>query len=521
MQLRSRVTLTPVAPSRSATTRARQDKRTVPSRISRDGATDHALRERNTNLHGAQAHAPSPCKPNRSATPKAFNLATISSEHVTPRSAPTSSPTSTSDRVQALAVLQKIMGRRLPPDELSNYEVMVSNLARRGWNETGIRNRYHSALRDLFEKHRHAAPVHNKFAQMYNRHFEGQDESFHLPVYEDLESGSEVKGEVKLKQEALALAQPQDRSIHRTESYHATTSPQAALHMQFDGTMDEHPNQEPQATRTDADLGPFSAGNLQYQMDEMRNDSRAAEDDGDVEMRDADGHLPSLEAVREHIAQMRDHRNSNETKESIATGPPRRLEESVSPEHQPTSKDRVELALLVSTEPKETDAVTEGGGEPTQQPDTRKGNCSDIALDCHDTSKAKDDSNESDNEDDSQHTTSSPIASPPPSIAPSLPPHFPKPESTRSYLAWLHHRQARFPTAAPNFPECILVAKKLGCHPSKVFDEVTYHWGFETGCDRSEWYKHNRLTVLGEDPRFDEEGVGRWRAWLELGRDGR
>jgi hypothetical protein len=34
-----------------------------------------------------------------------------------------------------------------------------------------------------------------------------------------------------------------------------------------------------------------------------------------------------------------------------------------------------------------------------------------------------------------------------------------------------------------------------------------------------DWYKQNRLNVLGEDPRFDEEKIGWWQAWLKEGRD--
>jgi hypothetical protein len=108
-----------------------------------------------------------------------------------------------------------------------------------------------------------------------------------------------------------------------------------------------------------------------------------------------------------------------------------------------------------------------------------------------------------------------PVAS---SSTPSPKPHFPVPATARSYLAWLHHRQERFPTAAPRYAEFVIIAQKLSRAPPRVFDDAMYHWGFETG-ERVEWYKQNRLELLGEDPRFDEEKMGKFGAWMKVGRD--
>jgi hypothetical protein len=102
-------------------------------------------------------------------------------------------------------------------------------------------------------------------------------------------------------------------------------------------------------------------------------------------------------------------------------------------------------------------------------------------------------------------------------IAPSA--HVAKDQSVRSYLAWLHHRQTRFPIAVPNRSECVMIAKKLGRPPGYVYDEILYRWGFETDSRWGKWYKQNRLLVLGKDPKFGEEIVGKWEAWLQEGRD--
>jgi hypothetical protein len=47
-----------------------------------------------------------------------------------------------------------------------------------------------------------------------------------------------------------------------------------------------------------------------------------------------------------------------------------------------------------------------------------------------------------------------------------------------------------------------------------------YHWNLEAHSLEGEWYRTHRLEFLGEDPRFDEETMGRWEAWLKAGREG-
>ncbi|KAF1844982.1 uncharacterized protein K460DRAFT_416321 [Cucurbitaria berberidis CBS 394.84] len=92
-------------------------------------------------------------------------------------------------------------------------------------------------------------------------------------------------------------------------------------------------------------------------------------------------------------------------------------------------------------------------------------------------------------------------------------------QAAQSYLAWLYQRQTRSPTAQPVYPECIAIGKRLGRPPHKVYDEVLYHWGLETDSRHGEWHRQNRLKVLGEDPRFDEERMGFWNAWMKRGRE--
>jgi hypothetical protein len=94
-----------------------------------------------------------------------------------------------------------------------------------------------------------------------------------------------------------------------------------------------------------------------------------------------------------------------------------------------------------------------------------------------------------------------------------------KKDTAQSYLAWLNQRQTRFPIAAPNYSECVSIAGKLERPPGYVYDEILHHWGFETDSRWGEWYRQNRSMVLGEDPRFDDETMGKWEAWLKEGWD--
>lgn len=93
------------------------------------------------------------------------------------------------------------------------------------------------------------------------------------------------------------------------------------------------------------------------------------------------------------------------------------------------------------------------------------------------------------------------------------------PPSAASYLAWLHHRQVRFPTAMPNSSECVLLAKKMGRSSASVYEDALYHWGLETDSRRGNCCKQNRLHLLGKDPVFESEHMGTWGAWLRQGKD--
>lgn len=88
----------------------------------------------------------------------------------------------------------------------------------------------------------------------------------------------------------------------------------------------------------------------------------------------------------------------------------------------------------------------------------------------------------------------------------------PSAQSAAAYLAWLRERQTRWPTVCPNRSECVVIATRLSRSKErvKVFDEILFHWLLETDSRRGSWYKGNRLQVLGEDPVFDEVGLGSW-----------
>jgi hypothetical protein len=192
------------APSRGATPQARLKKNSqnVPSLTKSEKSTPSSSKTVHTCKSGTrQADNATTRTSARFSTPTATDLATIPTSHITPNSAPLQASEANSPRVEVLAVLTKMMGNRLSPEELANYQVMILNLVRRGAKEVAIRRRYHPALIDFFKDHPQAMPVHNKFAKLYNKQFEGQHERFHLPVFDETDAvrAMEEKKIVKLE----------------------------------------------------------------------------------------------------------------------------------------------------------------------------------------------------------------------------------------------------------------------------------------------------------------------------------
>jgi len=353
---------------------------------------------------------------------------------------------------------------------------------------------------------------------MFNRQFEGQHERFHLPVYEDLENAQGVKREETGKEEAPR--HPGRWGIAGgADSRSATASLSVVLPMQFDGAMDSAPSPQPQPSRADSTFRQLIAdGQRLAQSRYSGNHVRAAQSGEDVMMRDAGERLPTLDAVRARLAEKRRSNAESEMRKRSASEPLQKSAESLVPLRQSSLGERMEGARLASVPPTDNDTSIRRDVKSAQPGSEHNAWMQDIVLDAR-VAKDKESDQDDDRANNHRHKPSSIIASSLASSATASSSHFPKGQSARSYLAWVHHRQTRFPTAAPNYAECILVAKKLGRHPAKVFDEVIYHWGFETGNERSEWYKQNRLELLGEDPRFDEETIGSWQAWLKEGRD--
>jgi hypothetical protein len=478
----------------------------VPSSAKPDGLGTPLPGNVKTEVNLAQTYVSTIGTPLRSRTPTATDLATIPSEHVPPQSAPTPAPGSTPYRVQALAVLKKMMGKRLSPDALANYEVVISNLVRRGAKETAIRKRYHPALIDFLSDHPQAVPVHNKFANVYNRQFEGQHERFHLPLYGDVGVMRDVKKEELAESEGPAYV------IERSAGYDmclgtATTSGEAFL-WQLDGTTDGAPcdfaQQDPARVSIWPSVGHGSP-TVHTAEDENNSIERQTPIEQDRETRDLEAPVLIQDThVNETVQHQDQGRAGSATEETRIRDVPTAVAAADSAPASPKdARSGVEpygpaLPVAVVSQEDATQAVDVMMIDNETENETRiEGGIGD--KEGSDSSSAQQDTPASTN-------PSSPV---------SRPSHFAKRESARSYLAWLHHRQTRFPTVAPNYSECMLLAQKLGKHPAKIFDEALYHWGFENG---NEWYRENRLAVLGEDPRFDSDGMGRWDAWLQQGR---
>ena len=526
-RLRSQETPKAAAPPRAATPKnPRKKKKIVPFSIKPDGGATGEIDETQTTAESVQQNATpmfiaSSGKNTRVTTPTAPHLASVLSANVTPQSE--SASATPSPKHPALDVLQRVFQTQLQPGEYARYEVMISILVRRGAKEARIRQRYHPALKDFFEEHPQAVGVHNKFARKYNKQFEGLHERFHLPVYKDLNTAKEGKENEIPGQETPTS--PQEQSMVYGESRLTTMSPDAELPLQLDGAMDSMPGTKVRPSRVECRNLPLLAtiSRSAHTEDGRGLDiERQAHHNDDVEIQDADAEMVAHEAVQEYGIQ-KGSAQDTVWRHTWADEPIQGIEDSMIPRQQPAQEATSVTTHHDSTPPQAVCGVSEVGMISSQVDGALGRNhvrAADVVVDGCGTENEKE-NEERDSEDRNkqlQPTRSATIVGSRTSttLAPIF--HFPIAGSVRSYLAWLHHRQTRFPTVAPNSSECVLIANNVGRHPAIVYDEVLYHWGFETDSNWGEWYKQNRLKVLGEDPRFDEEVMGRWQAWLKEGR---
>jgi hypothetical protein len=343
---------------------------------------------------------------------------------------------------------------------------------------------------------------------VYNKQFEGQHERFHLPLYGDAGSMREIKKEEVPESEGTAYVAGRSAGYDMCPEI-ATTSGETVL-WQLDGTTDGAPCDFAQQDQARVSIWPavdHESPIVHMAKDKNNSIERQTSLQEDGEMGDLSGPALVQGTHADGTVQHQDQGKAGSATEEIHI---REISKPVAAvDLAPASpKDRRDLesygpALPVEVSSKE-DAI--------QAVDV-------MMVDNEIENETQIETGDEDREDSDRNSThqDTPVSANLPSPV-SRPSHSAKQESARSYLAWLHHRQTRFPTVVPNYSECILIAEKLDKHPAKVFDEALYHWGFENSGAGSEWYRQNRLTVLGEDPRFDSDGMGRWDAWLQQGR---
>jgi len=474
------------APSRAATPQTRlKRKNIVPS----PPASDEPARSKPKVTYEQASTRRTPARPR---APTATDLASIPTGDVR-NSAPAGASEATSPRVEVQAVLTKMMGNRLSPEELANYQLMILYLVRRDAKEAKIRNRYHPALIDFFKDRPQAVLVHNKFAKVYNTQFEGQHARFHLPVYEeaDLKRTEDKTGQVEEEKEMVKFDKSMGKRKRSARVKRDRERSNDPFFPQMDGTMNDDPSDQTYDTATSTSTTPRDAPPTSSE---------------DIEMINAGQPAPSVEVRSIGL----DPASSREScQESQAGETPTASAESLEKAQQPTQAEQTATMRAIS-QPSEDGRSADGASMSLAQEND----------DPHEPSAQTDDVEMTDGAadvgigDTVQNSTSLDVATPSTAISPTT---LTSADSARSYLAWLHHRQTRFPNVEPKRAEFAIIAERLGRVRHHVFQEAMYHWGLETGNDRSEWYKQNRLEVLGEDPRFDEETMGWWAAWVKKG----
>lgn len=349
---------------------------------------------------------------------------------------------------EPLTDVKDFLTRLLTAEGYERYDSIIIALVRRGPKEPTVRKNNLAALRTFLEQHRGAVKVHNNFARVYNKPFEGKHERYSLPVYEDLE----IAGPKPIRNGV-------DPSTGGQES-NAGARPPKVVASQVTGRPDRRVESSTAHSLNTPSLNNYSrtrrASTVKAELGQM------------IHREQPQGQMvdetPDVDAVGTAAGPM-----NAVPPYSVHSAPP-----------VPKLPARSQL-----------DGITNAHGRPavssTPQaagPDNARQQSAlpvSITLPTHITSRNK--------------------------------------QRAESYLAWLRHRQTRYPTAPPNMSECDALARRIGQSPWAFYDEVVYHWNLEAHSLEGEWYRTHRLEFLGKDPRFDEETMGRWEAWLKAGRE--
>ncbi|KAH3904360.1 hypothetical protein HBH56_235020 [Parastagonospora nodorum] len=419
--------------------------------------------------------------------------------------------TSSSQKGPGLAAVEKMFGTQLPPADYDTYEKMIADLTRVSFGGIALRASLHAALREFFARHPDAVHVHNKFASSYNKNV-GTDDRFHLPVIGLFGVGGTRTG--RLSTGYAPQGNQRERELSETAARSPSAGTEIFLAMQYDGAMDFEPVNATQPVRLPERTSPVSP-------------SMNSVDDQDV--RPASPHLvdvdmgePEEEALQRKLLKESALRNVEAEREdrdvehaAVTPSNPGTADWYQEKEHDSPLplQEILPPANLAQTPRTPTEA-------PTQQSDVAEAPPS-AALtegEMMDMNSGED-SLESEEREKSQLPALSQPFGREPKYGSTEEFRLREKRSVHSYLAWLQHRQTRFPTAPPNSSEIILIAEQLNRPEATVYDDILYRWGFETNSKCGAWYKQNRLTVLGKDPRFDEETMGKWDAWVKEGRD--
>jgi hypothetical protein len=86
-----------------------------------------------------------------------------------------------------------------------------------------------------------------------------------------------------------------------------------------------------------------------------------------------------------------------------------------------------------------------------------------------------------------------------------------------AYLHWLEYRGNPFPTTRPMVSEATLIGRAVGRGSAWVHDEIMRAWACEQHSVRGEWYRENRVEVLGAEPKCTDQTRREWQAWAANG----
>ncbi|KAL6712274.1 hypothetical protein ACN47E_000151 [Coniothyrium glycines] len=427
---------------------------------------------------------PKPRRKPKAAASKATTPA--SSRAGTPHGSSSPAPGAEDPQSETMTYLRDIIQPVIDAQTYNTYHDYILALERRGPKTPKLRTKYRVLLKELLSPDELLMVLHNEYAQAHNARHAGKHERYMFPVFKD-----------KNAQDDSSVDQNFRETDQETEGTIVDCGTTAGTHVDA-GSESESSDRAIVAEESTNNL-PVSLGQKHYLRDTaMSNESQTQQTNGRVSFtppavpQDNSGAGPTPAAVEQASLvdkEMTTVQSEDETLQQVFGS---QVNSPAADTH--TARDRPDGAIMSEITRKALGPTIKQRNFPRTgwaTPDhmyhyfrptpekPRPTNWTDLIGEKFVANTGKD------------------------SVSA---------QSGASYLAWLDQRQVRYPTAPPNYSECVALGVRLKRSPHVIYDQVFLHWNLETDSQRGLWYKEHRLEVLGEDPKFNAVAKNLWRS---------